>query len=306
MKRRTFLQRAAALAGGAAAFGAVGQSWAQSSEPATAAPAGPLLSVTEGLDWGALVKTVLVPLGGMAAFVQPGMRVVVKPNIGWDRTPEQGANTHPDIVRALVLEAIAAGAAEVLVFDHTCAEQRRCYKQSGIQDIVEGIGDPKVRIEFVDGRKFVKVKLEGTKSLKESDFYKPALEADCYINVPVAKSHGSSGLTLGLKNTMGVISNRGAIHQDIGQRIAELNTVIRPKLTVIDATRIMVAGGPTGGSLEDVRVLNTLIASADPIACDAYATTLFDRQPSDLESTVAGYELGLGEMDLARVRLIKT
>lgn len=300
MDRRTFLQGAAALVGVAAVS-------ARRTAPLAAQdPAGPVLAVVEGEDWGALVAKVLAPLGGMSAFVQTGMRIVVKPNIGWDRTPEQGADTHPSIVKALIQEALAAGAAEVVVFDNPCNEERRCYVNSGIQAAVESIGDPKARIEFMDRRKFVPVTIEGAKSLKESNFYQPALDADCYINVPVAKQHGSSRLTLGLKNTMGVIGgNRGVIHKDIHQRIAELNTVIRPKLTVIDATRIMLDHGPSSAREEDIRVLNTVIASADPIACDAYATTLFGLEPHELQSTVIGHEFGLGEIDLAKVRLVK-
>jgi uncharacterized protein (DUF362 family) len=128
---------------------------------------------------------------------------------------------------------------------------------------------------------------------------------DCYINVPVAKHHCLAKLTLGLKNVMGVIGgNRGLIHQDMGPRIADLNLVVRPRLTIVDATRIMLRNGPTGGNLDDIKVLDTLIASADTVAADAYATTLFGMKPEQLPSTVAGAKLGLGEMDLSKVRIV--
>ncbi|MBU4118338.1 MAG: DUF362 domain-containing protein, partial [Proteobacteria bacterium] len=132
------------------------------------------------------------------------------------------------------------------------------------------------------------------------------LEADSYINVPVAKHHGLSRLTLGLKNSMGVLGGtRGAMHHNLGQKLADLATVVRPKLTVIDATRILLANGPQGGNLDDVRVLDTVIASVDPVAADAYATTLFGLRPEEIESTVAAHGMGLGEMDLKKVRVIK-
>ena len=273
----------------------------------TPPPAQPLLSVAEGTDYVALVSSVLAPLGGMAAFVKPGSRVVVKPNIGWDRKPEQAANTHPDVVKALVQLALAAGASQVLVFDRPCNEARRCYANSGIQAAVESLNDKRALCTFLDDRKFVPVKIDKGKSLDEFPFYKDALEADCYINVPIAKSHGEAGLTLGLKNAMGVIGgNRGIIHMDLSKRIADLNLVIRPRLTVIDATRILFRHGPTGGNLKDVKVLNTLVASIDPVAADAYATTLFDWQPKDLDATRYAYEMGLGEMDLSKVKVVNT
>ena len=160
---------------------------------------------------------------------------------------------------------------------------------------------------FQDKKKFVPVKIENGKSIHQFDFYKDAMEpaCDCYINVPVAKHHCMAKLTLGLKNIMGIIGgNRGEIHKDLAQRIADLNLVVRPRLTIIDATRILLRNGPTGGKLEDVKVLDTLVASADTVAADAYATTLFGMKPEELASTVAGAKLGLGEMDLAKVKIV--
>jgi len=136
--------------------------------------------------------------------------------------------------------------------------------------------------------------------------YKDALDADTYINVPVAKHHSLSRLTLGLKNSMGVLGgDRGNMHHNLGQKLADLATVVRPKLTVIDATRILLRNGPQGGDIDDVKVLDTVVASADPVACDAFATTLFDMQPEEISSTVAAYKMGLGEMDLARMQIIQ-
>ena len=265
----------------------------------------PLLSVARGEDYAALVAKVLAPLGGMGRFVKPGDRVVIKPNIGWDRSPEQGATTHPLVVKALVLQALAAGAARVLVFDRTCNEQRRCYANSGIEAALTEITDSRAAIEHVDPRKFVPVDIARGKSITKWEIYKDALDCDCYINVPVAKHHGLARLTLGLKNSMGVLGgNRGALHQNIGQNLADLATVIRPRLTVIDATRILLRNGPQGGSLGDVKKTDALIASADPVAADAYATTLFDQQPDAIEATVAAGRMGLGEIDLARIQVV--
>jgi uncharacterized protein (DUF362 family) len=265
----------------------------------------PLLCVATGEDYAGLVTRVLEPLGGMTHFVKPGDKVVVKPNIAWDRSPEQAANTHPLVVQALVVQALEAGAQRVLVFDRTCNEQRRCYANSGIEQAIRAIKDRRAVIEHIDQRKFVPVDITKGQSLTRWDLYQDALECDCYINVPVAKHHGLSRLTLGLKNSMGVIGgNRGRLHFDLAQNLADLATVIRPKLTVIDATRILLRNGPQGGNLNDVRRLDTLIASADPVAADAYATTLFDLSPEAVDSTVAAHAMGLGEMDLNRIQVL--
>lgn len=265
------------------------------------------LSVAKGQDYAQLVAKVLMPLGGMGQFVRPGHLVVVKPNIGWDRTPEQAANTHPQVVQAVVAQALQAGAKKVLIFDRTCNEQRRCYANSGIEKAVRDLGDDRAVVEHIDQRKFVPVNIAKGKALTAWEIYKDALGCDCYINLPIAKHHGLSRLTLGLKNVMGVIGgNRGSLHQNLGQSLADLAMVVRPTLTLIDATRILLRNGPQGGNLDDVKRLDTLIASTDPVAADAYATTLFGMQPDAIDSTVAAYKLGLGEMDLARISVLET
>ncbi len=267
----------------------------------------PLLSLAEGTDYGALVSKVLGPLGGIQAFVKKGQRLVIKPNIGWDRTPEQAANTHPEVVKSLVRLALEAGASQIQVFDRPCNEERRCYANSGIKKAVESLGDRRVLCPYIDNRKFIPVRIAKGKSITEWEFYKEALEADCYINLPIAKHHSSAGLSLGLKNIMGIIGgSRGKIHFSLGQRIAELNSVLKPHLTIIDATRILLRNGPQGGDLKDVKVLNTLMASTDTVAIDAYATTtLFHMKPEEIESTQAAFQLGLGEMDLKKIKIIK-
>lgn len=271
---------------------------------AVASPSPPLLAVAKGKEYRQLVVQALGAIGGIERFVKTGARVVIKPNIGWDRTPEQAANTHPLVVRALAELVLDAGADEVQVFDHTCNEKRRCYTNSGIMDALDAIGDRRIRWEHIDSRKFVPVDISKGKSLKRWDIYKEALTADCYINVPVAKHHGLTRLTLGLKNTMGVIGgNRGRLHHDIGQQLADLATVIQPQLTVIDATRILLRNGPQGGRLDDVEITDTVIATADPVAADAYATTLFGLQPKEISSTVAAHRMGLGEMDLEKMQI---
>jgi len=266
----------------------------------------PVVSHAKDKNYYALVARVLEPLGGINKFVTTGDRVVIKPNMAWDRSPDQAANTHPLVVKALVEQSLEAGAKTVMVFDRTCNEERRCYVNSGIQQTLESIKDKRLKFYHPDSRKFVPVNIERGKAVNRLEIYRDALEADTYINVPVAKHHGLSKLTLGLKNSMGVLGgNRGSMHHNLGQKLADLATVIRPKLTVVDATRILLRNGPQGGNLDDVKILDTLIASADAVACDAFATTLFNMEPDEIASTVAAYNMGLGEMRLDRMKIIQ-
>jgi len=264
------------------------------------------LVVAEGMNYDSLVKELLEPFGGLSVFVKPGKSVVIKPNMGWDRNPDQAANTHPLIVKSIVNLALEAGASKVMVFDRPCNEERRCHYNSGIRPELEKIKDKRLKFTYIDDRKFIPVTIKRGKSLREWAFYKDALEADCYINVPVAKHHSLAKLTLGMKNIMGVIGgSRGKIHRNMGQNLADLNTVIKPALTIVDATRILLRNGPSGGNLKDVKRMDTLIASSDTVAADAYATTLFNLKPEEIGSTVAAYKSGLGEMDLSKMDIIK-
>lgn len=263
----------------------------------------PVVAVAEGKEYEKITVKAVAALGGMKRFVKSGDVVVIKPNIGWDRRPEHAANTHPLVVKALVEEALHAGAKRVKVFDRSCNDERRCYVNSGIAEALKNM--KQVELKYVEEERFKKVLLNGT-ALREWELYGEALSADVFINVPIAKHHGLTRLTLGLKNIMGVMGeNRGNIHRNIDHALADVNAVLRSHLVVIDATRILTAHGPQGGDLEDVRITNKVIASTDIVAADAYATTLFGLKPADIGATVAAYRRGLGEMNLNRIRIVR-
>lgn len=268
-----------------------------------AAPVGPQLAVTVGPDHAKITRDAITLLGGMKRFVRPGDLVVVKPNMGWDRAPEYAANTSPVVVRTVVEEVLRAGAKAVKVFDRTCNDSRRCYVNSGIQAALKGMKG--VELKQIEEERFRKVKLSG-QTLKEWELYDEALAANVFINVPVAKHHSISRLTLGLKNVMGVMGgDRGKVHKYLDGALADINAAVKSHLTIIDATRILTAHGPQGGRLADVKTLNTVIASTDIVAADAYATTLFGLRPEDIAVTVAAHRRGLGEMDLKKVQILR-
>lgn len=262
-----------------------------------------LVALADDRDHTQATVKAINALGGMRRFVRPGNVVVVKPNIGWDRSPEQAANTHPLVVRAVVSEALRAGARKVKVFDRTCNDPRRCYVSSGIAGALRGLKN--VELKQIENERFRSIRLNG-RTLRDWELYDEALSADVFINVPVAKHHGLTGLTLGLKNVMGIMGgNRGSIHRHIDSALADINAVVKSRLTVIDATRILTANGPQGGDPRDVKVLNKVLASSDIVAADAVATTLFGLRPEAISTTVAAYRRGLGEMNLSGIRILR-
>lgn len=260
------------------------------------------LAVARGTPPAEITRAAVDALGGMKRFVSRGDVVVVKPNIGWDRTPEYAANTNPAVVAALVGLCLEAGAKTVKVFDHPVTDARRTYKQSGIADAAAAAG---AYVTFIDDRKFRDMRING-RSLKSWPLYTEVFDADKVINVPIAKTHGISGLTLGMKNWMGVMGGwRGRIHQRVDESIVDLAMFIKPALTILDAVRILTANGPQGGNLADVKRLNMVIAGTDAVAVDAYGATLFGMKPAELGCVRIGHELGLGSMDLEGIRIKK-
>lgn len=261
------------------------------------------LAVCEGTDYEKITKDVISALGGMAKFVKKGDVVVIKPNIGWDRKPEEAANTHPLVVKAIAEECLKAGAKKVKIFDRTCNEPRRCYENSGFNEIFKNMKG--VELKYVDNEKYRRYKINGL-FLKEWELYEEAINCDVYINVPIAKHHGLAGLTLSLKNIMGIMGgNRGYIHREIEEALCDLNRFVKIDLHIVDATRILLRNGPQGGGTKDVKVLNRVVASSDPVLADAFVTKFFGIKPEDISITKRAYERGLGDINITKAKIIK-
>ncbi|MGD8967183.1 MAG: DUF362 domain-containing protein [Anaerolineae bacterium] len=262
----------------------------------------PYLVVARNGEPEEMVRRALAALGGMGRFVKPGDDVIVKPNICVAyHTYEYAATTNPWVVGALVKLALDAGARRVRVMDYPfggSAEQ--AYVTSGIQEQVHSAGG---QMEAMTQFKFVDADIPEGVDLQQCKIYDDVLKADVVIDVPIAKHHGLARLTLGMKNLMGVIYDRPAMHRNLGQRLADLSSRVRPTLTVVDAVRMLMDHGPTGGSLEDVRQADTLIVSPDIVAADSYAATLFGLKPDDLAYVRAGAQLGLGRSDLNSLKI---
>ncbi len=296
MKRRDFIK--CAVAGGAA-LALPGLVSGQASDSANVG--GKVdLAVAQGPSPDQIVRAAIGALGGIGAFITKGDVVVVKPNIGWDRTPEQAANTNPEVVATIVQMCFEAGAKKVKIFDRPCNDARRTYVQSGIQAAAEKVG---AEVSFIDEKKFKDVSIKG-QVLKNWPLYTELFEADKIINVPILKHHRLGLLTMSLKNWMGMMGGqRGQIHQRLAESLADLALVIKPTLTVLDAVRVLTDNGPVGGDLKDVKKLDTVVAGVDQVAIDTYGATLFGMKPADLPTVTVAAAAGIGQMDLNKLNI---
>jgi len=302
INRREFLQNTVGVVMGSA----VVMAFPGSSVHAVEAPE---LVVVKRKGPAGAVRRAIQLLGGMERYVSRGDHVVIKPNIGFPNPPSWGSTTHPEVVAELARQSIQAGAAQVLVLDHPIRQPTVCLEKSGIRDSVKGI--PKTHAFVLADRKFFrKVAVPRGKQLRSVDILRDVIDADVLINAPVAKSHMSTGVTLGMKNLMGVIWDRYSFHSvyDIDQAIADLSTVVRAKLTVVDATQAMIQGGPSGPGRK--QMLDIIVAGEDPVAVDAYAVTLASWYGAQFEGRqvrhiAAAHRMGLGEMDVKKVRIRK-
>jgi uncharacterized protein (DUF362 family) len=255
----------------------------------------PHLTVVQGGEPRALVQRALEDLGGIRRFVSRQDVVVLKPNIAWDRTPEQAANTNPEVVAEVVRQCWQAGAKRVIVTDVSCNEPRRCFQRSGIQAAARAEG---AEVVLPDPELFREVDLGGV-VLKSWSVFTPFLEADKIINLPIAKHHELTGVTLGMKNWYGILGGqRNRLHQQIHQSLADLASFMLPTVTLLDAYRILVRNGPTGGNLEDVSLKKTMVAGTDPVALDAYvAKAWWNLDPEHLPYLQMAAARGLGTVD---------
>lgn len=306
LNRRQFM-RLAMLAGLGAALTSCGAQDVPTPEelaPTNPAPATEhaYLAVARGAEPRAITRAALAAVGGIQRFVKSGADVIVKPNICVDyRSYEYGATTNPEVVAALVELCLGARAKRVRVMDMPFGgSPESAYARSGIEDAVKAAGG---KMEVMNRAKFRKAEIAEGRDLSSWEVYQDILSADVVIDVPVAKHHNLTRLSLAGKNLLGVILRPGQMHANLGQRTADLVSLVRPTLTVVDAVRTLMAHGPTGGNLSDVRLTNTVIASHDIVAADAYAATLFELTGTDVPYVKAAADMGLGTLDLESIKI---
>jgi uncharacterized protein (DUF362 family) len=266
------------------------------------------LAVISG-DPVAATKKALEALGGISRFVKKGQRVVLKPNMSFTRTPEFGATTHPQVVATVAQACVEAGAQQVLVLDHTLHRAELCLERTGIREACKDI--PGVHVLALQERKFFReIKIPQGKVLERVEVMKEVLDSPVLINIPVAKSHSATGVSMGIKGLMGLIWDREIFHSQVNmnQALADLATIIKPQLTILDATRALTSGGPGGPG--EVKKPNLIIAGIDPVAVDSYGVsvvpwygqTFKGRQVEHLQ---IAHQRGLGKIDIEQSRVFR-
>jgi uncharacterized protein (DUF362 family) len=300
---------ARALAGEAPPASKAGEAAAGNAASGAAAQTSGLkgkVSVARGDDPYKNTLKAIALLGGMKLFVKPGAKVVVKPNIGWNRVPSACATTNPDVVKAVVEECVKAGAAKVEVYDRPCEDPRRCYARSGIEKAAKDAG---ATVRFIEDYEYVDTEIPRGDLLKKWPVVEGILKADAVINVPIAKDHDSATLTMAVKNLMGVMGGeRGDIHTNMGQKLADFCTRVVPTLNVLDANSILVAHGPQGGGPSDIKSPHMVIAGVEAVTVDAYAaanlpwTMAPGRKVAYLD---AAKDLDIGVVDPSAIKVIE-
>jgi uncharacterized protein (DUF362 family) len=252
----------------------------------------PILAIAKSsTDPAELTRRAIEAMGGMKRFISNGDIVAIKPNIGWDRMPVHAANTNPFVVAELVRLCFDAGAKKVVVTDASCNEPNRCFQRSGIWRAAYAVG---ATIILPADHRFREIRMKGD-VLDQWPIFTPLMNADKVINVPVAKHHNLSKFTAAMKNWYGLLGGRrNRLHQNIDVSIADLATFMRPTLTVMDATRVLLRNGPQGGNIDDAKDLHQVVASLDQVACDAYGATLIGEKPENVKYLDLGHERGLG------------
>lgn len=260
-----------------------------------------LVGVREGSP-AQMFEVGIKALGGMKRFVKRGQSVLVKPNIGWNKTPNEGATTNPELVGRIIKEAYKAGAKTVYVFDHTVNLEKKCYRRSGIEKAVKN-NDGKMRSGEKE-RLYRKVTLDRAKVLNEVLVHKLYLDCDVVINVPILKDHGGGRMTAALKNLMGVVWDRQYWHKtDLQQAIGEFPLARKPELNVIDAYIVMTDNGPRGISTEDLSLEKMQILSTDGVLADTAAARILDLTLEEVPYLNIAAKLKLGTTDLKNSRI---
>jgi uncharacterized protein (DUF362 family) len=301
MKRRNFIKKGASaglIAGASLTLGGRAGLFASSpmSDPYD------LVAVMGGSP-EAMFDIGIQSLGGIGNFVSKGQRVVIKPNIGWDVTPERAANTHPGLVKRIIEHCFRAGAKDVFVFDNTCDDWIRCYQNSGIEKAAKDAG-----AKIVPGNSesyYQTIEIPGARVLKSARVHQQILESDVFINVPVLKHHSSTRMTSAIKNMMGVVWDRRFWHQNnLHQCIADYTLFEKkPQLNIIDCYNVMIKNGPRGVSVSDLVQMKSLIISPDWVAADAAAARMLDLNPAQIDYIPLAHGLGSGNMNLEELNI---
>lgn len=303
MRRRDFIKKSALLTAAVGFYGNLAASVTKLVSPSgnTIKPAYDLVAIKGG-EVVPMFEKAIAEMGGMQAFVKRGQSVVVKPNIGWDVTPDRGGNTQPALVAKIVEHCLKAGASRVLVLDNTCDNWQKCYQNSGIEKAVIQAGGQMVPANLE--RYYKDVEIPGAKVLKSAKVHEQIINCDVFINVPVLKHHSSTSLTICMKNLMGIVWDRRFWHRNnLNQCIADMCLYRKPDLNIVDAYLVMTKNGPRGTSVNDVVQMKNLLIGTDIVAVDAAAALVFGAKPADIGYIKLAHDMKIGSMELSGLKI---
>jgi uncharacterized protein (DUF362 family) len=301
MDRRTFFKKGlgATVAVGATLTGRYQELFA---EPYFANDLPFDLVAVKGGEPDIMLRKGMEAFGGIGKFVKKGQKVVLKPNIGWDVTPERAGNTNPKLVAEIIRQCRAVGASEGTMFGHTCDNWKRCYKNSGIESAVKDAGG-KIASAHTEGY-YHEISIPNGRSITNAKEHELLLSSDVFINVPILKNHGGARLTIAMKNMMGNVWDREIWHRtDLHQCIADYAAYRKPTLNIVDAYYVMKQNGPRGVSVEDVVTMKSLLISTDMVAIDTASAKLFGMNPTDVRYIQIASDQKIGRMDLENLRI---
>ena len=291
MKRRNFILKTVAISSSLALPAAL--------RPAKNPEQSPVVKV-EGDSPYLITKKAIQELGGMEKFISKQDTVMIKPNIGWNRTVEQGACTNPEVLKAIIESVMDAGAKKAILMDNPCHKAADTYRRSGIQEMGKKMG---ADVRFTDENRLVIYNFKG-ENVTRWPVFKDFLEVDKFINVPILKHHGSAGLTIGMKNLFGIVGGRrGKLHRNMGASIADLAHGFKTHLTIVDAFRVMKRNGPVGGRLSDVDLKKTVLASTNIMEVDVVSATVFGSDPGQFAFIQEAAKRKMGRMDINKIQL---
>lgn len=305
ISRRTFLEYSAKI--GSVLGAGMWLPLSKKNNP-TLSHSSPVVAVVKGSPEDAVKKAIQL-VGGIDTFVTSDSTVLLKPNVSFPNVKTWGTTTSPEVVRVVAEMVLDAGARRIIVADNTMRESDICFHRTGMVEMLSDMERVKI-IPLQRESFFREIKVPEGKALETVKIAKLIQRADLVINLPCAKSHSATQVSFGLKNLMGLIWDRSYLHQgtDLHTAIAELSLVIRPQLTLLDATRALMTAGPTGPG--KVLKLNTILAGTDPLAVDAYATHLAPWNNRSLRPTAVKHlfqaaQLGIGEINLNKISITK-
>jgi uncharacterized protein (DUF362 family) len=303
MDRRDFCGRGVAIVAGWYGAAFFNDSGVFGADEKSAATPPDLVAVRDG-EPDVMFDEAIAAIGGIGSVVKKGQVVVVKPNIGWDKAPETGANTNPLLVKRIVEHCVKAGAKKVYVFDHTCHGAQKTYQTSQIKDAAESVGG--VAIFADDENDYKELNMPKASTLKTTKVHKLIIDCDVLIDVPVLKHHSGTGLTMAMKNLMGAVWDRGFYHKSgLHECIADFCLYRKPDLNVVDAYRVTMANGPQRARAEDVKLRKSLLLSRDIVAVDAAAAKLFGSEPAQTRYIKLANDMGIGTMALEKLNIKK-